>query len=48
MLDVSKYTPEQLEKLIELLKIGMPAQEELGDDQRPALELLPALGEADG
>lgn len=44
MLDASKYTPEQLGQLLELLRIGAPAVEELPADGRPALELL--AGEA--
>jgi hypothetical protein len=42
-LDYSKYTPEQLRTLVELLRIGTPSPDDpaLGTDGRPALELMP-------
>lgn len=42
-LDFSKYTPEQLHALRDLLAIGQPDSDDpaLGDNGRPALELLP-------
>jgi hypothetical protein len=56
-LDYSKYTPEQLRTLVELLRIGAPSPDDpaLGTDGRPALELMPGeivdgelLDETDG
>lgn len=48
VLDISRYTVEQLEQLRALLAIGVPRPDELGSDQRPALELLEGGGGVDG